>query len=670
MKKILTLCAAVLSSASIWAETATFEGTNLDAPKTIGDITLSLPASNAMSYSNNTLSAGGSGKTFTLTATDALISQVVLTTNNNNNRYSQTNISNSSNVSSETVNSVKVYTITYSTPATTTNITNNGGGVGVTKIVVTYAPSCSAPTSPAITGTTAYTEGDDISLTASASNAEDATFAWYKGADWATASAGSSIGSEATLAISECATSDAGTYWCEISNGTGCEVQVSQSITVAAKPVDNPVITGAVNEAGYGSVAPASITVTSGDEVSISSNVLTCGGLTLTATAADATAEYTYAFESWSGVANGDEVTTNLTVTANFTRTANSYTLAWDANGGDDLTGSYTNGSTAFGAEIITPNTPTRDGYLFTGWAETAEGDVVDIPSTMPAANKTYYAQWMEQIAPTITFNNGTYKVSNQTLDLSSLFSSNSEGAVTYAVKTDGGTSATINGKVFFAFKAGSCVVTASQAAEGSYAEATTDATITVTEDANLLIMVRLSGSAGATKTYAGSAMENASAFTQNLSSGSPYKLSNDFRACVAITLSEGYFQAGDSVVMDLSKTGQMYCGTLPENKDSQKAFPSGTTSLGTTTKTSGIEYFILPNDLPENTTNIFTSRSSSSYNGTLTYMAVYRLPNQGVASALDNTEAAAKAVKHLVNGQLIIEKNGQLFNILGGRIR
>ena len=97
---------------------------------------------------------------------------------------------------------------------------------------------CSAPTDPAISGASAYTEGDNISLTASAAGATSATFTWYKGADWATASAGSAIATGATLTINNCTTSDEGTYWCNISNGTGCEVQVSQAVVVAtATPV-------------------------------------------------------------------------------------------------------------------------------------------------------------------------------------------------------------------------------------------------------------------------------------------------------------------------------------------------------------------------------------------------------------------------------------------------
>lgn len=101
-------------------------------------------------------------------------------------------------------------------------------------ITISGTPACSAPTSPAISGKTSYTAGENISLTASATGATSATFTWYKGATWDAASATSSIGTGATFTKNSCEEGDAGTYWCNISNGTGCEVQVSQAITVAA----------------------------------------------------------------------------------------------------------------------------------------------------------------------------------------------------------------------------------------------------------------------------------------------------------------------------------------------------------------------------------------------------------------------------------------------------
>lgn len=85
-------------------------------------------------------------------------------------------------------------------------------------------------------------------------------------------------------------------------------------------------------------------------------------------------------------------------------------------------------------------------------------------------------------IDPTITFNDGVYTVGASALDLSTLFTSNSSGAVTYTVKTDGGTSAVINGTSFTASAAGTAVVTATQAAvTDTYNEKSVDANIVVT---------------------------------------------------------------------------------------------------------------------------------------------------------------------------------------------
>ena len=145
-------------------------------------------------------------------------------------------------------NAGTTYTYSNTTDEATSAIVlsfgTNAGTQIMAVITITYEETsgggCSAPTDPAISGASAYTEGDDISLTASATGATSATFTWYKGADWATASAGSSIASGATLAINSCTTSDAGTYWCNISNGTGCEVQVSHEVAVGTASPECP----------------------------------------------------------------------------------------------------------------------------------------------------------------------------------------------------------------------------------------------------------------------------------------------------------------------------------------------------------------------------------------------------------------------------------------------
>lgn len=164
---------------------------------------------------------------------------------------------------------------------------------------------------------------------------------------------------------------------------------------------------------GWGSLDKSLVSgVTEGTSISKSGNVLTVGTTTVTATATTATAEYTYAFDAWKWTPTGATVTANTTATATFTRTPKSYTLTWDANSGNALTGNYTTGSTAFGTAIVQPNTPTRTGYVFTGWSPTPA-------ATMPAANTTYTAQWRAEGAATtytITYNtNGGSAVAQAT---------------------------------------------------------------------------------------------------------------------------------------------------------------------------------------------------------------------------------------------------------------
>lgn len=85
-------------------------------------------------------------------------------------------------------------------------------------------------------------------------------------------------------------------------------------------------------------------------------------------------------------------------------------------------------------------------------------------------------------VDPTITFNNGSYTIGGADLDLTTLFTSNSSGAVTYSVSNANGTGATVStsGTDFSATTAGTCTVQASQAASGSYNAKTVTATITI----------------------------------------------------------------------------------------------------------------------------------------------------------------------------------------------
>mgnify|MGYP003289024236 CR=1 FL=1 len=133
-------------------------------------------------------------------------------------------------------------------------------------------------------------------------------------------------------------------------------------------------VTFASNYDGYGTVddengdAVTSVDVPKGSIVSVDGDDLTIGYRTFTATPSDATAQYTYdvvEVGKWS-IENGAQINANTTVTANFYRTLNSYTITWvyyedGVQTSDTTTVDY--GKTPSHAKV-----PARDNYTFAGW--------------------------------------------------------------------------------------------------------------------------------------------------------------------------------------------------------------------------------------------------------------------------------------------------------------
>ncbi|MCT8124579.1 InlB B-repeat-containing protein [Alishewanella sp. BS5-314] len=87
-----------------------------------------------------------------------------------------------------------------------------------------------------------------------------------------------------------------------------------------------------------------------------------------------------YTFTGWDP-ASFSNITANTTVTAQYG--INSYTLNFDTVGGSNVASANYN----FGATVVAPAAPVREGFIFVGWTPT-------LPATMPANNLSVTAQW------------------------------------------------------------------------------------------------------------------------------------------------------------------------------------------------------------------------------------------------------------------------------------
>ena len=170
---------------------------------------------------------------------------------------------------------------------------------------------------------------------------------------------------------------------------------------------------------------------------------------------------------------------------------AATYTITLDDNGGTK-DGSAT--ATAGSNKLTSISAPTWAGKGVVGYYQEAGCThlIADAAGNLQAStdytdangkwtstsNQTLYTKWLS--ANNATFSEGNYTIGGSALDLSTLFTSSSDGAVTYSIKDANGTGAAIAGSSFIATTAGTATVTATQAATATYAPATLDATITV----------------------------------------------------------------------------------------------------------------------------------------------------------------------------------------------
>lgn len=107
--------------------------------------------------------------------------------------------------------------------------------------------NCSDPSEPTISGETEYAVGQTISLTATCASGteEGTTYTWYKGATWEAAKATTPVKSTSVSGATFtkiAKVSDAGTYWCEVANGTNCKEHNSTGYTIDVPLGDDHVL--------------------------------------------------------------------------------------------------------------------------------------------------------------------------------------------------------------------------------------------------------------------------------------------------------------------------------------------------------------------------------------------------------------------------------------------
>ena len=163
-------------------------------------------------------------------------------------------------------------------------------------------------------------------------------------------------------------------------------------------------------QTGWGSfTGGTSITgVPEGSSISTSGSSITINGTTITATPASSTAQYSYAFSSWSN--NTGTITANRTITASFTQTVRSYTVSFSKNG-VTTTSFPTSQTVQYNGKVTTPSTPAANGYNFGGWYKEAGCvNAWNFSTDVITGARTLYAKWNEYTDFWISFDNGATK--------------------------------------------------------------------------------------------------------------------------------------------------------------------------------------------------------------------------------------------------------------------
>jgi uncharacterized repeat protein (TIGR02543 family) len=322
----------------------------------------------------------------------------------------------------------------------------------------TVAPACSAPSAPTISGETSYDYNDAISIKATCSSGASGTttYTWYKGSTWEAAYSAGAIqgaavaGDYGDYIIKYAVVADAGTYWCEASNGSGCEAHNTTGFTISVAKADMPstgLATGtATSITSTGATLPFTMTSTSGvgsltikvyddndDVVKTVTNITpaTSGSQAVTGLSAGTTYYYTITPIGDANHNDGSETSASST----FTTETVAYSVTYAANGGSGSVPTDAN-SYSPNAEVtvLGKNTLSKSGYSFCGWSYNGyvyvEGDKFEITE-----DATLTAVWNQNdVTVTITnFETTKHSKSNNKPDSQAYYLFGYKGSVSEA---------------------------------------------------------------------------------------------------------------------------------------------------------------------------------------------------------------------------------------------
>lgn len=129
--------------------------------------------------------------------------------------------------------------------------------------------------------------------------------------------------------------------------------------------------------------------------------------------------KYGYSFDGWVPEVPSEMPEEDMNFTAQWK--INSYEVTFNAQGGSFADGSeFSEKNVDFGSEIIAPETPEKQGYVFAGWSDSADGEILDnLGSISEEAGKDFYAVWIasDDVAYTVEtytmLTDGTYSLTS-----------------------------------------------------------------------------------------------------------------------------------------------------------------------------------------------------------------------------------------------------------------